>query len=405
MTDTLKARDGKDVEEAVGWALAEGKPLEIAGQGSKRDLGRPSQCDLTLDMSGLSGVTLYEPEELVLSAKAGTPIAEIEKLVAGKGQELAFEPLDYGPVLGKAAGSGTLGGVLAANLSGPRRLKAGAARDHFLGVTAVSGRGETFKSGGRVVKNVTGYDMCKLLAGSFGTLAVMTDVTIKTLPRSETEESIIVCGLEDDAVAGPMAAAMGSSCEVSGAAHLPAHIVGRFDGLAAGRAATVFRLDGVRPSVTHRRDQLSALLKPFGAVDVLAEQGSHALWRAIRDALPFAAAGDGHDRPLWRVSTEPAKGFGLSELISPGAQMFYDWGGGLIWVLMPPADDAGAAEVRQAVATIGGHATLVRASASVRAAAAVFHPQDDALAALTKRVKDSFDPKGILNPGRMWAGV
>jgi glycolate oxidase FAD binding subunit len=405
MTDTLKARDGKDVEEAVGWALAEGKPLEIAGQGSKRDLGRPSQCDLTLDVSGLSGVTLYEPEELVLSAKAGTPIAEIEKLVAGKGQELAFEPLDYGPVLGKAAGSGTIGGVLAANLSGPRRLKAGAARDHFLGVTAVSGRGETFKSGGRVVKNVTGYDMCKLLAGSFGTLAVMTDVTIKTLPRSETEESIIVSGLDDDAVAAPMAAAMGSSCEVSGAAHLPAHIVGRFEGLAAGRAATVFRLDGVRPSVTHRRDQLSALLKTFGAVDVLPEPGSHALWRAIRDALPFAAAGDGHDRPLWRVSTEPAKGFELLELISPGAQMFYDWGGGLIWVLMPPADDAGAAELRQAVATIGGHATLVRASASVRAAAAVFHPQDDALAALTKRVKDSFDPKGILNPGRMWAGV
>ncbi len=139
-----------------------------------------------------------------------------------------------GPILGRAAGSGTIGGVLAANLSGPRRLKAGAARDHFLGVTAVSGRGETFKSGGRVVKNVTGYDMCKLLAGSFGTLAVMTDVTIKTLPRSETEESVIVSGLEDDAVAAPMAAAMGSSCEVSGAAHLPAHIVGRFEGLAAG---------------------------------------------------------------------------------------------------------------------------------------------------------------------------
>jgi glycolate oxidase FAD binding subunit len=405
MADILKARDGKDVEDAVGWALAEGKPLEIAGQGSKRGLGRPSQSDFTLDLSSLSGVTLYEPEELVLSAKAGTPIAEIEKLVAEKGQELAFEPLDYGPILGQPAGAGTIGGVLAANLSGPRRLKAGAARDHFLGVTAVSGRGETFKSGGRVVKNVTGYDLCKLLSGSFGTLAVMTDVTIKTLPRSETEQTVIVTGLEDDAVAAPMAAAMGSSCDVSGAAHLPAHVAGRFEGLHPARAVTVFRLEGVKPSVKHRKDVLAALLKPFGAVEIMAEKQSRALWHGIRDALPFAAAGDGHDRPLWRVSTEPGRGFELSEMISPGAQMFYDWGGGLIWILMPPADDAGAAPVRQAVARLGGHATLVRAPVAIRAATDVFQPQDETVAALTKRVKDSFDPKGILNPGRMWAGV
>ena len=196
MTDSLKPRDAQDVEAAVQWALAEGKALEIVGHGSKRAIGRPAQTDLTLDLSGLSGVTLYEPEELVLSAKAGTPLAEIEALVAAKGQQLAFEPMDYAAVLGGSAGSGTIAGVLAANLSGPRRIKAGAARDHFLGVTAISGRGETFKSGGRVVKNVTGYDLCKLLAGSWGTLAVMTEVTIKTLPRPETEETVLVRGLD-----------------------------------------------------------------------------------------------------------------------------------------------------------------------------------------------------------------
>src|SRR5262245_58293377 len=188
MTDSLKPRDAKEVEGAIRWALAEGKTLEIVGAGTKRALGRPSQSDLSLDLSGLTGVTLYEPEELVLSAKAGTPLAEIEALVASKGQQLAFEPLDYGPLLWDRKGAVTIGGALAATLSGPRRIKAGAARDHFLGGSAVSGRGETFKSGGRVVKNVTGYDLCKILAGSFGTLAVMTDVTIKTLPRSETEE-------------------------------------------------------------------------------------------------------------------------------------------------------------------------------------------------------------------------
>src|SRR6187397_3108870 len=219
MADTLKPRDGKDAEAAVQWALAEGKTLEVIGQGSKRGIGRAAQWDLSLDLSDLSGVTLYEPEELVLSAKAGTPIAEIETLLAASHQELAFEPMDYGPVFGAAAGRGTLGGALAANLSGPRRIKAGAARDHFLGFTAVSGRGETFKSGGRVVKNVTGYDLCKLMAGSWGTLAAMTEVTVKTLPRAETEATVAIAGLDDAAAAQAMTAAMGSSCDVSGAAH------------------------------------------------------------------------------------------------------------------------------------------------------------------------------------------
>src|SRR3954470_12255453 len=224
MSDTLKPRDGKDVEAAVQWALAEGKTLEVMGQGSKRAIGRAAQWDLSLDLSDLSGVTLYEPEELILSAKAGTPIAEIETLLAANNQELAFEPIDYGPVFGADPGRGTIGGVLGANLSGPRRIKAGAARDHFLGVTAVSGRGETFKSGGRVVKNVTGYDLCKLIAGSWGTLAAMTEVTIKTLPRPETEKTLLVYGLEPARAVEAMTSAMGSACDVSGAAHLPSDV-------------------------------------------------------------------------------------------------------------------------------------------------------------------------------------
>ena len=192
MTDTLKPRDAKDVENAVQWALAESKALEVVGRGSKRALGRPGQTDVTLDLSGLSGVTLYEPEELVLSARAGTSMTEIEALVASKNQQLEFEPMDYGPLLGQPDGAGSLGGAIAANLAGPRRIKSGAARDHFLGVSAVSGRGETFKSGGRVVKNVTGYDLCKLLAGSFGTLAVMTEVTLKVTPRPEAERTLLI---------------------------------------------------------------------------------------------------------------------------------------------------------------------------------------------------------------------
>ena len=222
MADNLKPRDAKEVEQAVQWALGNGKTFEVVGRGSKRAIGRAAQWDATLDLSALSGVTLYEPEELVLSAKAGTPIAEIEALVASRNQQLAFEPMDYAVLLGGAAGAGTIGGTIAANLSGPRRIKAGAARDHFLGFSAVSGRGETFKSGGRVVKNVTGYDLCKLLAGSWGTLAAMTDITIKTLPKAETEATVLVLNLRDATANKVIAAAMASFADVSGAAHLPA---------------------------------------------------------------------------------------------------------------------------------------------------------------------------------------
>src|ERR1700730_3113389 len=286
MTDAIKARDAKDVEQAVQWALAEGKTLELMGAGSKRAIGRPSQTDISLDLCGLSGISLYEPQELVLSAKAATPLAEIEALVASKGQQLAFEPMDCGPILGHSSGA-TLGGTLAANLSGPRRIKAGAARDHFLGFTAVSGRGEMFKSGGRVVKNVTGYDLCKVLAGSYGTLAAMTDVTVKVLPRAEAEQTLLVFGLDDATAAKAMSIAMGSSNDVSGAAHFPAPLAAIIQ-VEAGTAVTALRLEGVAPSVEHRMRALEALLKPFGAIAELMEDASRKLWKGARDVMPFA---------------------------------------------------------------------------------------------------------------------
>ncbi|MFL6931054.1 MAG: glycolate oxidase subunit GlcE [Xanthobacteraceae bacterium] len=407
MTDTLKPRDAKDVEDAVQWALAQSKALEIVGGGSKRAIGRPAQTDLTLDLSGLSGVTLYEPEELVLSARAGTPLAEVEALIAAKDQMLAFDPMDYGPLLGGPSGRATIGGVLAANLSGPRRLKAGAARDHFLGFSAVSGRGEIFKSGGRVVKNVTGYDLCKVMAGSWGTLAALAEVTIKVLPRPETEETVTVLGLDDRTAVTALSAAMGSAAEVSGAAHLPGKVAQQaLAGADGTRAVTALRLEGVPASIAHRRRVLEAVLKPFGTIAVLEAQQSRALWLKVRDVTPFAS-GATADTPVWRISTAPAKGAELGGMIAGAADaaLLYDWAGGLVWAALPASDDAGASLVRRAVAACGGHATLIRAPTAVRAAVAVFEPQEPALAALSKRVKESFDPNGVLNPGRMWAGI
>jgi glycolate oxidase FAD binding subunit len=407
MSEMLKARDARDAENAVQWALGEGKSLEIIGQGSKRAIGRPLATDMVLDLSALSGVTLYEPEELVLSAKAGTALAEIEMLLAGKGQRLAFEPMDCGPLLGGPVGRGTIAGTIAANLSGPRRLTAGAARDHLLGFSAVSGRGEAFKSGGRVVKNVTGYDLCKLMAGSWGTLAVLTEVTVKTLPKPETEATVVLLGLDDAAAVRAMLAALGSSCEVGGAAHLPAATAARFpmgEAVAGGRALTALRLEGVAPSVAQRSATLTAALRPHGEAAIVDDMVSRRLWVAIRDVTAFASARGPADEPLWRISTAPAQGPALVGLVTRAveAQVLYDWGGGLIWI----AAAAEAAEaIREAVRTLGGHATLLRGPAQLRASLEVFEPQPAGLAALTKRVKEGFDPKAVLNPGRMWAGV
>lgn len=395
------------VVEAVAWAAAEGEPLEVIGRGSKRALGRPVQAGHGLDLGRLDGITLYEPEELVLSARAGTPLATVEAALDERRQMLAFEPPDLGPLLGGAAGAGSLGGVLACNLAGPRRVKAGAARDHFLGVKAVSGRGEAFKSGGRVVKNVTGYDLSKLLAGSYGTLAVMTDVTVKVLPRPEKTYTVLLLGLGDGAAGEAMRRALGSPHEVSGAAHLPAAQAAKSSVAyvaGAGGAVTALRVEGPGPSVEYRCAALRRELADLGPTEELHSRNSLAFWRELRDVRPFA---EDQRTAVWRVSVAPTAGPAVVAAVDEG-EAFYDWGGGLVWLSLPldGAGDTGAARVRAAVAAAGGgHATLVRAPLELRAAVPVFQPQDAATAALTRRVKEGFDPRGVLNPGRMVAGL
>jgi glycolate oxidase FAD binding subunit len=406
MEERFTPRDAADVLSFVAWAAAEGEPLEVVGLGSKRGIGAPVQAARTLDLSRLAGVTLYEPEELVLSARAGTPLAEIELLLKERGQELAFEPLDYAPLLAGGRGidrkGGTIGGVLAANLSGPRRIKAGAARDHILGVHAVSGRGEAFKSGGRVVKNVTGYDLSKGLAGSWGTLAVVTDLTFKVLPAAETETTVALRGLEDHDAAAAMAGALGSSGEVSGTSHLPEGIADKvLGGVLGSRPATLLRVEGFGPSVEYRVGNLKQLFRSVPGIDLIEAEHSRALWADIRDCVAFA---DGGQQPVWRVSTAPSEGWKLALALrrEAPASVFYDWQGGLIWIRME-SGEAEAETLRRLLKQVGGYATLVRAPASVRATLQAFEPQPPALAALSARLKAEFDPKGILNPGRMGA--
>lgn len=388
----LRPTTRAQLREAIAWAAQTGEACEIVGTGSKRGLGRPVQASHTLDLSALTGILEYEPAELVLTARAGTTMAEIEAAVAAKRQMLGFEPPDLNTLYGQSGG--TIGGVLACNLAGPRRIKLGAARDHFLGFAAVSGRGEEFKAGGKVVKNVTGYDLPKLLAGSFGTLAAMDEVTIKVLPAPEKTRTVLVYDLPERAGVAALADALNSPFEVSGAAHLPAAVAARSAVDRARGAVTAIRVEGTAVSVAARCE---GLRRQFTGrrVDELHSMNSAMLWREIRDVarlLPDAS------RAIWRISVPPADGPDLAGL----GECFYDWGGGLVWIACDPAGDGGAAAIRARIKS--GHATLVRGPAALRAAGA-FEPQGATLAALAARIKNGFDPKRILNPGRMTAGA
>ena len=393
----FRPKDARELAELVTWAGAEGEALEVIAAGTKRGLGRPVEAPHQLDATGFAGIKSYEPEELVLTAGPATPIAEIERILADAQQMLPFEPGDWGPLYGGAAGKQTLGGVLACNVAGPRRPKQGSARDHLLGFHAVSGRGEAFKAGGRVVKNVTGYDLSKLMCGSFGTLAVLTEVTIKVLPAPEATLTLMLPGLGDEAAVAAMTRALNGPHDVGGAAHLPAGFAGN------DHAATLLRLEGPRPSVESRSAALRRELADLASAEVWREAAATQPWRALADLTAFAAD---QAQAVWRVSVPPQAGPAIAAAARRlGARYCYDWGGGLLWLAVNGAGDAGAATLRGALAGIGGHATLIRASVALRAEIPIFEPQPPALAALGQRIKESFDPDHILNPGRMYRGL
>ena len=377
----LAPSSAEEVQAAVAEAAAAGRSLEVAGGGTKRSIGR-TQAERVLSLAAMDKVVDYQPEELVLTAQPGVRLADLERLVASEGQVLAFEPPHW-TKLTHSKGRPTLGGALAANLSGPRRIRAGAARDHFLGFEAVSGRGEQFKAGGKVVKNVTGYDLMKLMAGSWGTLAVLTEVTIKVLPAPRTEATLRLFGLPDVRASEAMQAAMNSVCEVSGAAHLPAWAAAA-PPLSAEMPMTALRIDGFEASVAARMETLAALMRGFGRMDRLDAAHSREFWVQVREAEALAA----DPRPLWRISVPPAKGWETAHAL-PGNAL-YDWAGGLVWLLA----DAEAGKVRATARAMGGHALCLRG-------AEAFEALDGPLGALQARVKQAFDPLGVLNPGRM----
>jgi glycolate oxidase FAD binding subunit len=368
---------------------------------------RPVQAARSLSTGNHTGITLYSPNELVIAARAGTPLADIEATLAERGQHIIAEPPDLSSVFGVAppqtAGMQTLGGVIATNLSGPRRVASGAMRDHVLGIRAVTGRGEIIRSGGRVLKNVTGLDLCKLLAGSHGTLGVITEVTLKVLPAPEAVGTVMLPDLDSAAGVAALSAALGSPFGVSAAAWLPAEAASRIWTLAGlGRSVALARIEDFAASVAYRVGKLRDLLGHAGA-EILDDATSRAVWRAVRDLAPLAAASS---EAIWRVSVRPSAGPAVLRAVTEafGAHGFLDWGGGLVWIAGPSTASAHAS-VERAARAAGGTWTLMRAAEPLRAAVDVVPPEPEELARITRRVKAALDPHAVLNPGRIYAGL
>jgi glycolate oxidase FAD binding subunit len=399
----MRPADERELSRVLAEATATNTPLEVVGSNSKRDIGRPVNTAHNVSTKSLRGITLYEPSEMVMSARAGTALSDVEQALAARGQALAFEPIELAAVAGGEPGEATIAGVFATNVSGARRIRAGAARDHLLGLRAVSGRGEPFKSGGRVMKNVTGYDLCRGLAGSWGTLAVMTEVTFKVQPVPEDTGTLILLGLPDEIAVEVLCSAMATPYEVSGAIHLQPALVARLwhEGLREqGQAITALRVENFSRSVAYRLGRLREHLKAYGEIHVLDRENSLAMWSELRQLSVL----QGSAAPLWRISTSPTAGPKVVAAIAAymECRAFYDWSGGLVWAEVLPTTDAGAADIRRVIATHGGHATLIRAEPAVRSAVDVFQPLEAGLERLSRKLKGTFDPAGILNPGRMY---
>nr|WP_246731577.1 FAD-binding protein [Methylocapsa sp. S129] len=390
LTPASESESAQWVSEARG----RGQKLDIVGGGTRQGLGRPARGDAALSSAQMSGVVFYEPAEMVICAKAGTSIREVEALIAQHGQTLPFEPMDHRGLYA-STGEPTIGGLAAANISGPRRISAGAARDALIGLRLINGRGEIIKSGGRVMKNVTGLDLVKLNCGAHGTLGFLIEATFKLLPKPECESSIVIRRLDDKRAIEALSIALGSPFGVSGAAHISA-------GMGCEFPKTFLRIEGFRASVDYRIASLLAVLAPFGAKHVLENKYSERIWRAIGDAAFLA---EPRQQAVWRVSLAPSKAAEFVAKVGNRAHArFYDWGGGLVW-LSSEASQGSAAAIRVTLAPFGGHATLVRAPDELREAVDVFEPLSAPLAQITRGVKASFDPDGVFNTGRMHQGI
>jgi glycolate oxidase FAD binding subunit len=406
VNQTYRPTDERELQLIIAEHARTGQGLEVQGIGSKLTVGRPLDAQMQLSMRNFRGITLHEPSELVIAARAGTSLVAIEAELAKSNLQLAFEPIDLGPMLGIAPQQTTAGGMTAINMSGARRITAGSVRDHVLGIRAINGRGEAIRAGGRVMKNVAGYDLCRGLTGSWGTLAVTTEVTLKALPKAEETRTLVLFGQPDEIAIEILCAAMATPYEVSGTIHLQAPLARRLRNAelrGEGKAVTALRIESFSSSIAYRAERLKELFSAYGEILELEHAASIAFWEELRQLSYLQGSSD----PVWRISTSPRMGPRVAQAIAGYMQTkaAFDWSGGLLWLEVPASADAGSADIRRVIAMRGGHATLIRADVQARRTVEVFQPLEAGPARITRQLKEAFDPARIFNRGRMYAGV
>ena len=403
-SDILKPANENDLQGAIKYCYKKDLPIEIVGLGTKIEIGKKFQSSKTLDMSNISGIIDYKPEELYITVKAGTPIKIITEELKKNNQHLAFEPTNFSEVFKKNSNEGTIGGTLSCNFSGSRRFKVGSARDHILGFKGYNGKGEKIKSGGTVVKNVTGYDLSKLITGSFGTLLVLSEITLKVSPLQTDTKTIIISGLAIEHSLGIMGSAISSSNDPSGAVFYPENLRNNFvfNDLTHHGSITALRVEGTKISTEQR---VNNLIKDLSLLDknitVLDSIQSEIFWEDTRALKVFSK----NQKNILRAVIPPAETTNLiSRLKSFHPNYFVDWGGSLIWLELDYLSNQKIEQIRKRVLDTEGYLTVIKYPENIKSTSEIF-TIDPIKFKISQNIKKSFDPKRIFNPGKMYTGI
>ena len=402
--DTFKPSSREEIAEIIKNCYKKSIPLEINGKKSKNKIGRNFQSEKTLDLSGYSGIIEYKPEELYIKVKSGTPLKEILEAIDKNNQQLAFEPIDFGFLFEGKSNGGTIGGVVACNFAGPRRFKVGSARDHVLGFQGINGKGEIIKSGGTVVKNVTGYDLCKLVSGSYGTLTVLTELSIKVLPKSESSKTLIINNPHLKKAMEYLGTALSSSTDPSGGVFYPERFENNFvfNDLTHKGALTAIRIEGPTNSVDQR---ISRLVKELSLLEneysVLDNFQTDLFWSKTRNLEVFSNLKNNLLRVVVPVSETLNV---IQKLKKYEINYFLDWGGNLIWLELETISLKILREIKEITQEHSGYFTIIKLEDDLKASADIF-TIDPIKYKISEKIKKSFDPKRIFNPGKMYSGI
>jgi len=400
----LKPENENDLQEIIRYCYKKDLPIEIVGTGTKNEIGKKLQCAKILDMSNISGIVEYKPEELYITVKAGTPIKIVQDELKKNNQHLAFEPTNFSEIFKKDSNEGTVGGTLACNFSGSRRFKVGSGRDHILGFKGYNGRGEKIKSGGTVVKNVTGYDLSKLVTGSFGTLLVLSEITLKVLPLQTDIKTIIISGLALEHALGTMASSIASSNDPSGVVFYPGSLRNNFvfNDLTHQGSITAIRIEGTKASTEQRIDNLFKNLNlEETKTTILDSTQSEIFWEDTRALKVFSK----NQKNILRAVVPPSETVNLiNRLKIFHPSYFIDWGGSLIWLELDYLSNQKIDQIRKRVLDTGGYLTVIKSAANIKSSSEIF-TIDPIKFKISQNLKKSFDPKRIFNPGKMYTGI